>query len=409
MEVDNSTPLQQDNSYEHDDIRMDDNDDYSSMHTSDLNSDLSENPSQKDLWKMFQQLQNEVRSSRNTTVANNVSTSSRVDNSNESNVMISQSDVPYLDNADIGSVRKYKQACNQHESILGFKADRNRINYIAKRVFDRIFESEPDVDGISFNWRLHEHISSEDLCIKALRFLGTPNSEQNVHKAELLQHSQKQRTLYYNGAQKYENLLANVADSHDKLNTPLRKSDQVNLIKDFKKYTAIDTMDDVHTKSFFRKIDEQYNESLVNTFPVYVKLVCNELQRLGTMYAELEKMTGLKSANADNPKGKDQYKRDDASRKRRSNEGNLPGKPEKKPREDAPDWINIPDSKRCPYCGRLSHVDKTGKPAKCILKDERYANKDKATPWSKSTTGKYYLESQGKHTLPMNNKNNKSK
>jgi hypothetical protein len=299
---------------------------------------------------------------------------------------------------DVKHLSQYRLSCRQFPG----EANRSKNAPRTKHVFNRIFADEPDVDGESFNYLRHDHISSEDLCLRALKFLKSPNPERNMYKADLKQTASTARTLTLGNPAVYENLLADIMEDTIRLAEPLTKSEHANMITDFRKNTSIDSMDKEHKMAFYRELDDVYARLQEKTFPAYVSLVCDELKRLGTMKATIDTALGSGSGNPDTSKGVDKGKHD-AGKKRTGTEGNQPGKPEKKPRRDPPDWANIPNHKRCPYCGRMSHVDnKTGNPMQCSLINDKNANKDKSTPWALSKTGKHHKETLGLDTLPMN-------
>jgi hypothetical protein len=282
--TDNSAPPQ-DNSAVYDDNRMDDADDNSSMHSSDLHSDPSDNHSQNKVMQMLMQLRQDFDSTRKPPVTDTKTSSSsnRIDNSTDGNVMVAQSEVPYLDKMDSKSLSLYRISCRKFPG----EANRSRNAPRTKHVFDRIFAGEQDVDGESFDYLRHDHVSSEDLCVRALKFLKSPNPEENMYKADLKQTASTARTLTMGNPAVYENLLADIMEDSDRLAEPLTKSEHSNMITDFRKNTSIDSMDKDHKMAFYRELDDVYARLPVKTFPAYVSLVCDE--RLGTMKAIIDK------------------------------------------------------------------------------------------------------------------------
>ena len=107
--TDNSVPPQ-DNSVGYDDNRMDEADDNSSMHSSDLHSDPSDNHSNRRVMQLLMQLRQDFDSTRTSPVTDSKTSSSsnRIDNSTDGNVMVAQSEVPYLDKMDVKHLSLFK-------------------------------------------------------------------------------------------------------------------------------------------------------------------------------------------------------------------------------------------------------------------------------------------------------------
>jgi hypothetical protein len=306
--------------------------------------------------------------------------------------------MPYLEQCTVGHVKQYRQKCQKFEVIDRFP-DRSGMNEVAEAMVDRVFEDEEDFSiGVQFNWKDHDHISSEKLCGRILQWLGEPSEENDIHKAELFSHAKAQRTLDIHRKVDYERILATIKLAESKVAIPLTDVEHLNLIKDFKYGTSIEGMDDDDLKKFYRKIDAACAEK--KRFPEYVKIACETLQTAAKANAEWNNMFSNKSKKA----GKDNPRKEHLGKKRGNTSDTDPVVPNPAKRSRGGiDWPNVSDSLRCVYCGRMLtwHMDKeTNKSVPCKYKDDPRANQDKTVPWSKSEVGKAYM-AKGVSTLPF--------